>query len=172
MARNKANKLAIIISIIATIVVVAGAIAVFARLDKIDTTRTVGTYFSYEVGKLDQTTGKAIKNSDDVDDYKQYMHLKSYINADGLKCKIAEKATIEYKVYLFNENYQLVKATGWKSEDFSVTELNDDSTVDVAEFKYAIVEIKAVGDPDDTISTSEINKYAKMLTVTYTEANE
>ena len=89
------------------------------------------------------------------------MHLKSYINADGLRVKLAEKAKVEYKVYFFDESYQPLDNTDWLAEDFNISDSNFSSA------KYAMVEVAPTADPDGIISNTEITTYAKMLTVTY-----
>lgn len=162
---RKKSSLALLISIIVGIIVVAAAVGIFARMDKLETTKTVGTFMTYEVGKLDQETGKGMSKSaiEDCEDYDGYMHLKSYINADGLKVKLAEKAKVEYKVYFFDENYNAVVNTEeFLSVDFDVSDYSGYPGV-----KYAMVEVRPTADPDGIISNTEITTYAKMLTVTY-----
>lgn len=160
---RKKSSIALIISIVVGIIVIGSVIGIFARMDKLETTKTVGTFMTYEVGKLDQETGKGMSKSaiEDCEDYDGYMHLKSYINADGLKVKLAEKAKVEYKVYFFDESYQPLDNTDWLAEDFNISDSNFSSA------KYAMVEVAPTADPDGIISSTEITTYAKMLTVTY-----
>ena len=153
--------------IVAAVAIVLAAVvifSVFARLDKLETTKTVGSFNTYEVGKLDQETGKGLTKSaiEDCDDYDGFMHLKSYINADGLKCKLVEKATIEYKVYFFDDHYNAVVNSDWLTDDFNVADYSS-----YTDIKYAMIEITPTADPDGIISNSEISGYAKQLTVTY-----
>ena len=159
---RKKSSIALIISIVVGIIVIGSVIGLSARMDKLDTTKTVGTFMTYEVGKLDQETGKGMSKSaiEDCEDYDGYMHLKSYINADGLTVKLAEKAKVEYKVYYFDESYQPVSNTGWLTEDYTAISVSSD-------IKYAMVEVAPTADPDGIISNIEITTYAKMLTVTY-----
>lgn len=163
---RKKSSIALIISVIVGVVVIAGGIALATRISKLETTKTVGTFNTYEVGKLDQETGKGMTKSakEECDDYEAYMHLKSYINADGLKVKVAEKATVEYRIYFYDDHYELVLATDWLDEDFSVADYSSSETTGI---KYAQIEITPTADPDGIISSSEISTYAKMLTVTY-----
>jgi|GEM_PF-1930888 len=165
---RRKSKWAIIISVIVAVIVLLGGIAVFGRLDQVETTKTVGSFGTYEVGKLDSSTGKGMTKSaiEDCDDYESYMHLREYINADGLKVKLADNATIEYKVYLFDDHYQLLGSTSWLDEDYTFAGHVTSATADA---KYAMVEVIPTADPDGIISLTEITKYAKMLTVTYSK---
>ena len=152
-----------IVGAIAAILAVVVVVSLVTRIDKLETTKTVGSFMTYEVGKLDQETGKGMTKSaiEDCEDYDGYMHLKSYINADGLKCELAEKATIEYKVYFFDDHYAAIDNSDWLSVDYNYAESG------ITGAKYAMVEIRPTADPDGAISSSEMTGYAKQLTVTY-----
>ena len=159
MSRKKIIFIIVIalVAVLATIV----CVSIFKRLDKVETTKTVGTFATYEIGKLDDETGRAYKKNqiEDVEDYDQWIHLKSYINADGIKCEIAEKAKIAYQINFYDEDYQFI----------SVMDLTDDysGTANPEGAKYVIIEIKPLADPDGVVSASEVSGYAKLLTVTY-----
>ena len=151
----------IIVSLVAVILIAVAGISIFTRLDKVETTKTVGSFYTYEIGKLDDETGRAYKKNqiEDVEDYDQWIHLKSYVNADGIKCEIAEKAKIAYQINFYDEDYQFI----------SVMDLTSDysGTANPEGAKYAIIEIKPLADPDGVVSSSEVSTYAKLLTVTY-----
>ena len=48
---RKKSSIALIISVIVGVVVIAGGIALATRISKLETTKTVGTFNTYEVGK-------------------------------------------------------------------------------------------------------------------------
>ena len=150
-----------IVSAIAVVLVVVLCVSIFTRLDKVETTKTVGTFSTYEIGKLDDETGRGYKKNqiEDVEDYDQWIHLKSYINADGIKCEIAEKAKIAYQINFYDEDYQFLGVMDF-TDDYS-------GTSNPVGAKYAIIEIKPLADPDGIVSSSEVTTYAKMLSVTY-----
>ena len=167
---RKKSSIALIISIVVCVLLVVGGITIFSRLDKVETTKTVGTFMTYEVGKLDSTTGKGMGKSaiEECDDYQSYMHLRTYINPDGLKVKVNDNATVQYKIYFYDEHYALVSSTNWLDSDFKIADYQDyDST-----FKYALVEVTPTSDPDGVISGTEITKYAGMLTISYNKFDE
>lgn len=151
----------IIVSLVAVILIAVAGISIFTRLDKVETTKTVGSFSTYEIGKLDDETGRAYKKNqiEDVEDFDQWIHLKSFINANGLKCEIAEKARIAYQINFYDEDYQFI----------SVMDLTSDysGTANPEGARYAIIEIKPLADPDGVVSSSEVSTYAKLLTVTY-----
>lgn len=173
---RKKRKIGLIIGVIATVILLVIGVSLITRVSKLETTKTVGnTLLDYTVGKLDDSTGKAMTTAarDEFEDdgglYEGYMSVKQFVNADGLKCKLAEKATIEYKVYYFDDHYHLLGATNWLSVDYTAA---DNVTSATAAAKYAKVEITPTSDADGVISTTEISKYAKMLTVTYNKFDE
>ena len=153
------------------VLVVAGGAFIMSRVNKLETTKTVGTLLAYDVGKLDQTTGKGMGKTaiEECDDYEGYMHLKEYINADGLKVKLAEKANVEFRVYFFNDRYQLVTSTDWLDEDFNAAEYPEYQGLGI---KYAMVEVCPTADADGIITTTEISKYGKMLTIKYNKFDD
>ena len=158
---SKKSIIITVICIVAAILVTVVCVSIFKRLDNVETKKTVGTFSTYEIGKLDDETGRAYKKNqiEDVEDYDQWIHLKSYVNADGIKCEIAEKAKIAYQINFYDEDYQFI----------SVMDLTSDysGTANPEGAKYAIIEIKPLADPDGVVSNSEVSVYAKMLTVTY-----
>lgn len=159
------RKTRLIIGIIAAVLVVGAFVSIIFKIDKLETTKTVGTFLTYEVGKLNDTTGKGYKKADieNVDDYEEWMHLKEYINADGLKCELAEDAKIIYQVNFYDENYVFLGKVDCTTDyDFSKNTVES-----LTSAKFALIEISPTADPDGVISATELSKYAKMLTVTY-----
>lgn len=163
--RIRKRRTAIIIGFIVAVLAAVAIVSLVTRVDKLETTKTVGnTFMAYEVGKLNDS-GRSYKQSEieDVDDYYLWMHTKEYVNPDGLKCKLADKAKIKYQIHFFDENYDFIK-TVVCTTDYVFAD-NTDNALNSA--KFAIVEIQPTADADQKISANEITKYAKMLTVTY-----
>ena len=163
---KKTNKFLVIV--LSFVVVLGGILGVslIKRIGKLETTETVGTLFTYEIGKLNDNTGRGYKKADiaDVDDYYAWMHLKNYINADGLTCELAENAKVRYQINFYDENYQFLEVA-------TMTEDYDGSENPIGA-KFAIIEISPTAYPDGEIQSDEVIKYAKMLTVTYAKESK
>lgn len=157
------KKKGIILGLAGVVLIGGVGLSLLKRVDKLETTKTVGSYFTYELGKLNDATGRGYKKNqiEDVDDYYEWMHLNQYINAEGLKCELAEDAKIVYQINFYDEDYQFISVLN-KDEDY------DSAETPIPEgAKFAIIEISPIADPDGEIQSQEITKYAKMLTVTY-----
>ena len=147
MSRNKTRWLLVTLALIAltSVVVVLGI-----RLNKQATTTTVSAATGYDIGTLD-ANGKVIKSSENI-------YTKDYINVDGLKVTIKEKADVQYKLYFYDADKTFVSAsTTWLTADF-------DGNVPV-NAKYARVLIDPTEDAE--VSLLEVFGYANQLTVTY-----
>lgn len=147
MSRNKTRWLLVTLALIAltSVVVVLGI-----RLNKQATTTTVSAATGYDIGTLD-ANGKVIKSSENI-------YTKDYINVDGLKVTIKEKADVQYKLYFYDADKTFLSAsTTWLTADF-------DGNVPV-NAKYARVLIDPTEDAE--VSLLEVFGYANQLTVTY-----
>lgn len=147
---RKSNKVMLAVLCIAVIVLV-GTVTVFAiQMNKQITTKTVSSLTDYDIGSLD-VNGKVIKSSENI-------YTKDYINVDGLKVTIKEKADVQYKLYFYDADKTFVSAsTTWLTADF-------DGNVP-ANAKYARVLIDPTEDAE--VSALEVFGYANQLTVTY-----
>ena len=156
---RKMRKSSLILTIILAFVVVLGAIgfvSLFKRVDKLEPTKTVSVS-QYARGLLSDTTGRLPKDSTDID--YSGIHMKSYINADGLICEIAKDAKIKYEINFYDEDYQFISVSKM------TTDYDGESNPEGA--KFAMIEIIPTADPDGEVSTFEVVGYAKLLTVTY-----
>ena len=134
-----------------------GFVNLFKRLDNLEPTKTVSSS-AYARGLLDDTTGKLPRDSEDID--YSGIHMKNYINADGLKCELAKDAKIKYQINFFDEDYQFLGVSDRLTEDF-------DGVEHIEGAKFVLIEIMPTADADGIVSSSEVNGYAKQLTVTY-----
>ena len=134
-----------------------GIINLFKRVDTLETTNKV-SWTQYARGLLDDDTGKLPRDSEEID--YSGIHLKNYINADGLKCELEKDATIKYQINYFNEDYEFISVSERLSTDY-------DGTDNPANAKFALIEIMPTADADGVVSSLEIMGYAKQLTVTY-----
>ena len=155
---RKRSNLVLTIVLVAVFVAIAfGMFSLFKRVDKLEPTKTVSSS-AYTRGLLDDETGKLPRDSEDID--YSGIHMKDYINADGLTCVIAEKAKIRYQINFFDEDYHFINPVVNKTTDYDGTE-NPEGAV------FALIEIIPTAEPDGIVSSNEVSKYAKLLTVTY-----
>ena len=154
--RKRSNLLLTIVLVAVFVAIAFGMFSLFKRVDKLEPTKTVSSS-AYTRGLLDDTTGKLPRDSEDID--YSGIHMKDYINADGLTCEIAEKAKIRYEINFFDEDYHFISVSK-KTTDYAGDE-NPEGAV------FALIEIIPTAEPDGIVSSNEVSKYAKLLTVTY-----
>ena len=154
--RRKSNLVLTIVLVSVFVAIAFGMFSLFKRVDKLEPTKTVSSS-AYTRGLLDDETGKLPRDSEDID--YSGIHMKDYINADGLTCEIAEKAKIRYEINFFDEDYHFISVSK-KTTDYAGDE-NPEGAV------FALIEIIPTAEPDGIVSSNEVSKYAKLLTVTY-----
>ena len=121
----------------------------FVKIDKNETTKTLGTSsFTYAIGLLD-AEGEYEQGTSSI-------YLKDYQSVDGLTVKIKDKATVTYKLFFYDENKDFVDMTS----DLS---LNYDSSSTPETAEYFRIMITPTNDAE--VSFFEINDYAGQLTV-------
>lgn len=151
MRLNRKNRKILFCIVAVLLVALTGTVTVLAiQMNKQITTKTVSSLTDYDIGSLD-VNGKVIKSSENI-------YTKDYINVDGLKVTIKEKADVQYKLFWYTEDKTFVSASSaWLTADF-------DGTVP-ATAKY----VRVVIDPteDAEVSALEVFGYASQLTVTY-----
>jgi len=155
--RKKGN---ILLTVFLAVVIALGAFGImnlFKRVDNLETTNKV-SWTQYARGLYEDETGKLPQDSTDID--YSGIHLKNYINADGLKCELAKDATIKYQINYYDEDYGFISVTERLSTDY-------DGTNNPANAKFAMIEIMPTADADGVVTSLEIMGYAKQLTVTY-----
>lgn len=151
MSLNRKNRKLLFGIVAVLLVALTGTVMVLAiQMNKQITTKTVSALTDYDIGSLD-VNGKVIKSSENI-------YTKDYINVDGLKVTIKEKADVQYKLYFYDADKTFVSAsTTWLTADF-------DGNVP-ANAKYARVLIDPTEDAE--VSPLEVFGYANQLTVTY-----
>lgn len=151
MSLNRKNRKLLFGIVAVLLVALTGTVMVLAiQMNKQITTKTVSSLTDYDIGSLD-VNGKVIKSSENI-------YTKDYINVDGLKVTIKEKADVQYKLYFYDADKTFVSAsTTWLTADF-------DGNVP-ANAKYARVLIDPTEDAE--VSALEVFGYANQLTVTY-----
>lgn len=151
MRLNRKNRKLLFGIVAVLLVALTGTVMVLAiQMNKQITTKTVSALTDYDIGSLD-VNGKVIKSSENI-------YTKDYINVDGLKVTIKEKADVQYKLYFYDADKTFVSAsTTWLTADF-------DGNVP-ANAKYARVLIDPTEDAE--VSALEVFGYANQLTVTY-----
>ncbi len=144
----KTKTLAILATVLA-IVIGVGLIFTISRLNGTIKTKEISVT-AYSVGALDTETGKF----KDVD---TSIYTKDYIECDGLEIKVQEDdLTVQYAVVFYDEDKIFVSATALSDKDYTET------VPETA--KYCRIMITP--DEDAEVTTLEISKYAKQITVT------
>lgn len=154
--RKKGNTLLIIFLVSVIALGACGFIHLFKRVDNLETTEKVN-WTQYSRGLLDDSTGKLPRESEDID--YSGIHMKNYINADGLKCELAKDANIKYEINYFDEDHEFISV--------SKHLVDYDGSNNPENARYALIEIVPTADSDGVVSSFEVMGYAKQLTVTY-----
>lgn len=146
---KKKNKILWIISFALIAILAIGLITTISRVNRNETTNTLGgNSLTYSVHMLDDK-GEVVQGTSSIT-------TKSFYKADGLKCEIKEKATIEYKVFFYDEDLEFISATDTLTEDFDTVEENA---------KYFKIMITPTNDAE--VSFFEISTYGSQLIVTF-----
>lgn len=154
--RKQSNVILSLVLVAVIALGIFGFYALFKKVDNLEPTKTVSASM-YTRGLLDDTTGRLPRDEEDID--YSGIHMKEYVNADGLICTIAEKAKIRYEINFYDEDYHFISVSK-RTTDYDGTE-NPEGAV------FALIEIVPTADPDGIVSSSEVRNYANMLTVVY-----
>ena len=147
--RMSASNIKWIITFVLIAMLSVAVIFAFVKIDKNETTKTLGTSsFTYAIGLLD-AEGEYEQGTSSI-------YLKDYQSVDGLTVKIKDKATVTYKLFFYDENKDFVDMTS----DLS---LNYDSSSTPETAEYFRIMITPTNDAE--VSFFEINDYAGQLTV-------
>lgn len=165
MARlRKQSSLILTVALVAIFILgIFGFVSLAKRVDNLEPTKTVRSS-AYARGLLDDETGKL--PSEDID--YSGIHMKEFISVDGLKCELSEDAKIKYQINFFDEDYAFIGVTARLISDYDAAE--DEELLsggDYAGAKFALIEIIPTADADGVVTSTEVSKYAKQLTVTY-----
>lgn len=134
----------ILISILSVAVIFA-----FAKIDKNEDTKTLGSSsLTYAIGLLD-AEGEYEQGTSSI-------YMKDYQSVDGLTVELKDKATVTYKLFFYDENKDFVDMTS----DLS---LNYDSSSIPETAEYFRIMITPINDAE--VSFFEIYNYARQLIV-------
>ena len=140
---------------LAAILIVSAFVAIAIKLDKLETFEEIPTS-AYARGALDDTTGKI--DADEAD--YGAIHTEGFYTVSGLKCLLSEDASISYQINWYDQNKNFISVSNFTSDYDSAT---DGRVPEDAE--YCKIEIHPNDDKDGDVSSLEVSKYAKMLTV-------
>ena len=157
MGKSKIAKIitCVVIAVFAVAVVTA-IIALNVKVNNSITTVKVSPS-AYSIGIIDDATGKPPADQESIGIY-----TKNYLPVNGLKCQMATGATVRYQVNFYDADHNYL---GVKTYTTDYITLPTESVYQDA--KYAKIEIFPTADEDGVVTTFEVSKYAKMLTVTY-----
>lgn len=137
-----------IVTWILVLVIFVTIIVLCVKVGKLDTTKEISSS-AFTRGSLSESGKKAEDNTCIV--------MKNYESVDGLAITIDEDAEdIEYKVYFYDEEKDLISSTEVLDENFTSTSVPED-----AEFFKVVIMTDG-----DEIGLFQVSKYAKMLTIT------
>lgn len=150
MAKAKGSKIAIVgLSIVCGVmaIVLSGVCVKMARNEK---TKDVGGWTQYEIGLLDETSGKEVKGTTSI-------RTKKFITTDGFTVEAIDDASVKYTLVFYDEEKEFMSAQTDLTGDFDGTGIPEGA-------KYVKIEITPQNDPE--VSWTEIGGYEKQLTVT------
>ena len=153
--KKQSNTILAIVLVAVIALGIFGFVSLFKKVDNLEPTKTVSASV-YDRGLLDDATGKLPRNSEDID--YSGIHMKEYINADGLTCNIV-KSGIKYEINFYDENHTFISVLK-KTSNYNGSE-------NPADAKFAVIEIVPLADADGIVSSSEVRNYANMLKVVY-----
>ena len=147
MSKRNNWKFTILWILVAALLV--GMIVGFTKLADLETTETISPLTAYEVGGLDDTSGAEVEN-------KAAIRMKNLQKIDGLTVKLAEKPTVSYKIFYYDENRAFLSTS---------SELSADTTsVSVSSAKYFKIVIYTADKSE--VGALDVYNLAKQLTVT------
>lgn len=127
---------------------IVGMVIGFTKIANVEKTKTISPLTAYEIGGLDD-------NGAEIED-KTAIRMQEMHKIDGLSVKLAEKPTVTYKIFYYDENRAFKSASGSLSAD------TDSVIVDGA--KYFKIVIYTVDKSE--VGLLEVYNLAKQLTVT------
>lgn len=154
----KRDRIKWLIVFVVGVLLAAGLIGIFVRLDKNETTKNLSAS-AYSIGLLDDDTGKRPTDSADLN--KSGISTDSYYLLDGLEITVKEKANVKYQVNYYDADKNFLGVENY-TEDF----VKESIPATYATAKYVRVEIVNMDDNDDTVGILEKASVAGLLTVT------
>lgn len=149
---DKAKWLAVTL---AGITLTGAIVGLTIKVSNSETTKVLGAS-AYEVGLLDDTTGKPYEETD-----KSGLATKKYYDFDGLKIEVAKNATVKYQVNYYDSDKTFL-AVQTLTDDYNSANIPSAA----ANAEFVKIEIIPTDDDDGKVGVFEKSGYVKQLTVT------
>lgn len=151
MYMNRKTKTILIV--VAFIIVFALLIAIFSRLNGMESTRNL-TSSNYSIASISETTGKTIES-------KQNLATKNMYKLDGAEIKLEDDATVSYKIFFYDTDSEYISASDILTENFDNTEAPETAVY----FRVVITPAQVDGENVE-LSVFNMSKYASQLLIT------
>lgn len=136
--------------------VVLGGTALIKQANS-DKTKEVSATWGYEVGLLDEETGRDKTGG-------TAWRTKNFVSVEGLKVDVDEEdGSISYTVYFYDKDKAFLSKSDAMTVDYEASA--DESVPADAEY----VRVVFTHENDSDISTSDIRSYTDLYTVSYTK---
>lgn len=146
----------IVVACLSVLGFVLGGTALIKQVNS-DKTKEVSATWGYEVGLLDEETGRDKTGG-------TAWRTKNFVSVDGLKVDVDEEdASISYSVYFYDEDKAFLSKSDAMTVDYDA---EADETVP-ADAEYVRIVFTHTNDTD--ISSSDIRAYTDLYTVSYTK---
>lgn len=162
MAKAKASKekwvkiAAIAVAGMSVLGVALGGAALITAINN-DKTKEISSTFGYEVGLLDDETGRDKTGG-------TAWRTKSFVTVDGLAVDVDEDDdSISYTLYYYDEDKAFLSKGSAQTADYTV----DSDKEKPSEAEYVRIVFTHANDTD--ISASDINSYTDLYKVTYSK---
>ena len=103
--RRRSSSILAFVLVVVLALGIFGFISLFKKVDNLELTKTVSSS-AYARGLLDDNTGKLPQDSSDIN--YSGIRMKQFVNVDGLKCELVDKAKIKYAINFYDENYDFI----------------------------------------------------------------
>ena len=153
MTLSKNTKQILLFVLIAAVCAVLAGVCI--KLAKLDKTKTLPSY-SYTIGTISESDGK-------ITEAKTSIYSKDFTPIKDMKIEIADEATITYKVAFYDKDKKFISLSASKSAAFDAT------APEGAEYFRVMITPNEVDGKAVEITTLDVYKYAKQLTVTYSK---
>lgn len=144
------GKISTIVLSIAVVLISVVLIGMIVKMTRSETTKTVGGFYNYEIGLIDDTTGEELSGTSAI-------RTKDYVTTDGLTVEVKKDANVSYVIYFYDTDKEFLSKTETLTADYDGTAIPEGA-------EYAKIVITPNNDAE--VSWNEINGYQSKLTVT------
>ncbi len=148
--RNKKRTWKLIAGVAGIVLAVGVITTLFVKIDRQTTTERIGGE-AYSIGAID-TSGV-------LQDSNASIYLRKAITTDGLKCDLAENATIKYQLFFYDKDGKFLSSTAALTADYNGSDIPEGA-------ESVKIVITPTADDDGKVSLTEVLGYASQLTVT------